>query len=262
MRLIDNAELRSLQMEILDDVHRFCQTAGIRYSLTYGTLLGAVRHKGYIPWDDDIDLMMPRPDYERFLKEYSSPKNEVAVLKGIDSCVEMFSKVCRKGTRMVDKKLGRDQWGVNIDIFPVDGCPADEAHRALIDRKISLLAKICPRYKVVNRQKSAWFLKYLAKRCLYFYPHSVLHLKEEIDRLAACDPATMPYAGVLMEGCDSFLTDSSVYADYILLPFEDKAYCAVREFDRLLTTKYGDYMTPPPPEGRISLHQYDVYIED
>ena len=72
----------------------------------------------------------------------------------------------------------------------------------------------------------------------------------------------MPYAGVLMEGCDSFLTDSSVYEDYILLPFEDKAYCAVREFDRLLTTKYGDYMTPPTPEGRISLHQYDVYIEN
>lgn len=261
MRLLDDTALRTIQLEILDEVHAFCQSNGIRYSLTYGTLLGAVRHKGYIPWDDDIDLMMPRPDYERFLRDYSSVDNEVIVLKNIDSCVEMFSKVCRKGTKMVDKKLGRCQWGVNIDIFPVDGCPADPAHREAIDRKIDLLAKLCPRYKVVSSGKFIWFLKFLAKRFLYFYPHSVAHLKEEIDQFTACDPATKPYAGVLMEGCDSFQTESSVYEDYILLPFEEKEYCAVRDFDLLLTTKYGDYMTPPPPEGRISLHQYDVYTE-
>lgn len=262
MRLLTDSELRSLQMEIMDDVHRFCQANGIRYSLTYGTLLGAVRHKGYIPWDDDIDLMMPRPDYERFLKEYSSPENELVVLKRMDSCVEMFTKVCRKGTKMVDKKLGRSQWGVNVDVFPVDGCPANPEHQVLIDQKINLLAKLCPRYKAVHSQKALWFLKYLVKRVLYFYPHSIAHLKEAIDQLAACDPATMPSAGILMESCDSFQTDSSIYAAYTLLPFEGRDYCAVQDFDSLLTTKYGDYMTPPPPEGRISLHQYDVFIEE
>lgn len=260
MRLLTDSELRSLQMEILDDVHHFCQSAGIRYSLAYGTLLGAVRHKGYIPWDDDIDLMMPRPDYERFIKEYASPGNELIVLKRIDSCVEMFTKVSRKGTRMVDKELGRCLWGVNIDIFPVDGCPDDDpGHRILINKKIELLAKLCPRYKVVKSKKPLWFAKYLVKRLLYFYPHSILHLKEETDTLASCDPATTPMAGVLMEGGDSFVTESSLYQSYTELPFEQKSYCSIQDFDRLLTAKYGDYMTPPPPENRVSLHQYDVY---
>ena len=259
MRLIDNDEMKSLQMEILDDVHRFCLKNGIRYSLAYGTLLGAVRHKGYIPWDDDIDLMMSRPDYELFLKTYASEDNELIVLKNIDSCVEMFTKVSRKGTRMVDKELGRCLWGVNIDIFPVDGCPDNPQHQGLIDKKIGLLAKLCPRYKVVRSKKAVWFVKYLAKRVLYFYPHSITHLKEEIDSLSACDPATMPLAGVLMEGCDSFVAESSIYRDFTELPFENKSYCTIRNYDRLLTVKDGDYMTPPPPEKRISLHQYDVY---
>lgn len=246
-------------MEILDDVHNFCQSTGIRYSPTYGTLLGAVRHKGYIPWDDDIDLMMPRPDYERFIKEYVSQDNELIVLKLIDSCVEMFTKVSRKGTKMVDKDLGRCQWGINIDVFPVDGCPANPEHQLQINNRINLLAKLCPRYKVVESRKAIWFIKYLVKRGVFFYPHTISHLKEEIDQLSACDPATMPNAGILMEGCDSFLTDSAIYNEYTLLPFEDKSYCAIKDYALLLTAKYGDYMTPPPPENRVSLHQYDAY---
>ena len=67
MKVIPIEELKLLQREILDDIVQFCEEHGLRYFLAYGTLLGALRHKGYIPWDDDIDIHMPRPDYERFL---------------------------------------------------------------------------------------------------------------------------------------------------------------------------------------------------
>ena len=75
MKKIDDIqELRQIQMGILDEVHRFCEAHGLRYFLSSGTLIGAVRHKGYIPWDDDIDIYMPREDYETFLNTYHDEK--------------------------------------------------------------------------------------------------------------------------------------------------------------------------------------------
>ena len=78
MKAIEEKELKQIQLEILCDVAAFCEKHGLRYYLAYGTLLGAVRHKGYIPWDDDIDIHMPRPDYEKFISLYN---NEI-----IDNC--------------------------------------------------------------------------------------------------------------------------------------------------------------------------------
>ena len=74
MKEIKNDELRTIQLDILQNVHDFCMKHDIKYTLAYGTLLGAVRHGGYIPWDDDIDIAMLRPDYERFMQEY---KNDI-----------------------------------------------------------------------------------------------------------------------------------------------------------------------------------------
>ena len=79
-KITDIHELRQIQMDILDDVHRFCEANGLRYFLSSGTLIGAVRHKGYIPWDDDIDIYMPRQDYEQFLKTYQDKRGICRVI--------------------------------------------------------------------------------------------------------------------------------------------------------------------------------------
>ena len=120
MQLIGINELRRIQLEVLDAVDAFCQESGIRYSLCGGTMLGAVRHKGYIPWDDDIDLMMLRTDYDRFLHSFKAVGFHLLDLSTMDTCTEQFCKVCKDGTRMVDVRFGRSLWGVNIDIFPID----------------------------------------------------------------------------------------------------------------------------------------------
>ena len=263
---IDTDIIRQIQLEILDDVDRFCREKDVRYSLGYGTLLGAIRHKGFIPWDDDIDLIMPRPDYDRFLAEYRSERNEVIDLNAHPACVETFAKVSRKGTLMVDDMLGRGMWGINVDIFPLDGIPSQgmEAYYEKLWEKKDLVARICPFYKVVGHGRALWFVKYLLKRVHYPTRKNVTTLKQELaEELRSNTFNTAEVAGTYFESrqCNEFM-EKAIYEGYTDLPFEGKTYRGLKRYDDYLTHIYGDYMTPPPVDGRESRHQYKVYLLD
>ncbi|GHT01451.1 hypothetical protein FACS189421_14100 [Bacteroidia bacterium] len=123
MKQISKDELKQIQLEILKDVHNYCTFRGLRYFLSRGTLLGAARHKGYIPWDDDIDIMMPRPDYDIFIKEFNGWQEHLccATFENYDSYVNPFAKVYNNRTSV--KQVGvKPQFmrnmGINIDVFP------------------------------------------------------------------------------------------------------------------------------------------------
>ena len=118
----DIQELRNIQMAILDNVHQFCEQHHLLYFLSSGTLIGAVRHKGYITWDDDIDIYMPRADYERFLQLYQDSQG---IFKAIDPNRDSdyyytFAKVIDTRTLMIEKETKGFEIGVYMDIFPVD----------------------------------------------------------------------------------------------------------------------------------------------
>ena len=264
--MIEDGEVRAIQLEILDDIDHFCRENNLRYSLGYGTLLGAIRHKGYIPWDDDIDLIMPRPDYDRFLAEYRSDRNEVIDLNAHPACVETFAKVSRKGTLMVDDLLGRGLWGINVDIFPLDGIPSEgmETYYDKLWEKKDMVARICPFYKVVGHGRGLWFVKYLLKRIHYPTRKNVTTLKQElVAALRSNSFEESGMAGTYFESrtCNEFM-EKDIYVDYTDLPFEGKTYRGLKRYDDYLTHIYGDYMTPPPVDGRESRHQYKVYRLD
>jgi len=132
MRKIEDInELRQIQMGILDHVHQFCEAHGLRYFLSSGTLIGAVRHQGYIPWDDDIDIYMPREDYEQFLQSYH---DDNGVYRAINPTTEShyyytFAKVVDQRTRMVETETQGYEIGVYMDIFPVDYVSDDPQER-------------------------------------------------------------------------------------------------------------------------------------
>ena len=262
-RLLELEEIKRIQLDILDCIDRFCKAKGLRYSLSYGTLIGAVRHHGYIPWDDDIDLIMPRPDYDRFLKEFVSDKEYVLDLSMSNNCVETFAKVCRKGTYMVDRSLGRELWGINVDIFPIDGGPEIglESHYDAINKKKEWIPRLCTFYKVVRKDKALWFAKYLLKRIRYPHIGNCASVKAEIDdALRACRFEEAPLASAYYEGVREFLP-REWFESYTELTFENKLYPVISHYDEYLRCLYGDYMQLPPEEKRVSHHDYDSYIE-
>lgn len=263
MTPLNKDDCKKIQLAILDEIDSYCITEGLRYSLAYGTLIGAVRHKGFIPWDDDIDLLMPRPDYDRFLNSFHSELCKVWDLSHSNTCVETFAKVCWNDTVMVDRNLGRSLWGVNVDIFPIDGAPdpglAD--HYASMCRKHEWIARLCPFYQVVTKDKSRWFIKYCLKRLRFLHLGKCVDIKTAInaDLRSHCFDVS-PLAGAYFgdDGIREFMP-REWFESYSQLEFEGKCYPVIARYDYYLRRLYGDYMELPPEEQRVSHHLYDAY---
>lgn len=263
-KLLSQNDIRAIQLEILSAVDSFCRENGLKYSLCGGTLLGAVRHKGYIPWDDDVDLMMPREDYDRFVATFKADGMTVMNLAEADDCAETFTKICRKGTILIDRNFGRELWGVNVDLFPIDGAPDDniEDHYRKLDAIREKLFTICPYYKAVKGPKRVpLFFKYCIKRMVYFHPGSFMSLKKKVVSAQKAIPyRTSSTVGVYywVEKTRTFMP-KDVYEELAPVTFEGKSYMAVKQLDYYLTRIFGDYMQLPPVEKRVSHHAYDSY---
>ena len=123
MRQISADELKEIQLNLLNNIDHFCKSNGIQYFLAYGTLIGAIRHDGFIPWDDDIDIAMPRPDYDRFIKKFNAYSKDYQVedYSITDNYPTPFAKVIDTRTEMRMTLYNQRSSGVYIDVFPIDG---------------------------------------------------------------------------------------------------------------------------------------------
>ena len=258
MRRIDDIqELRQIQMGILDEVHRYCEAHGLRYFLSSGTLIGAVRHKGYIPWDDDIDIYMPRQDYEAFLQSYHDEKG---IYRAINPSTEShyyytFAKVVDQRTHMVEKETEGYEIGVYMDIFPVDFVTEDMQQRQRIFKQKKLLYKI-RRCKISNSNPLQSRLAYIVYKC---WPMSVRQIEQKIRQLIVLPTPTstvcnMTEAGPTIKGC--FPADD--IASSVDIEFEGKTYKTMIGYKDYLQRTYGDYMTLPPVEQRVT-HKFEAY---
>ena len=133
MKKLSTDEIKKIALDILIDVDRFCIENNITYFLACGTLLGAIKYKGFIPWDDDIDIMMPRPDYERFIESYKSDKYKVL---SPSEGMYFYGKVYDTNTEVIENGNDYKKYspiGIDIDVFPLDGIVNDEK---IIKRKV------------------------------------------------------------------------------------------------------------------------------
>lgn len=265
MKELTTKDIQTVCLEIMKDVHLFCVEHHIKYTLQGGSLLGAIRHKGFIPWDDDIDIAMPRPDYERFVREYKSDKGfEVLSYSGGEKNIKiLFARVCDMKRTKVGKILPfcNRETGVWIDIFPLDGASDD-------------------REAVVNRIKSnKWkFDSLLAKRASMLPLQNAPSLRAAISILK-CRWFTKDYVKELDAYCRETpfgTTDhyclfalqqyeireyhrTEVIKNVILLPFEDTEFYGMSGYDEALHEKYGDYMKLPPKEEQVVKHGFNKF---
>ena len=256
---MDLRRLQLTELEMLDVFSTICAKYNIKYSLHGGTLLGAVRHKGFIPWDDDLDVFMLRNEYNRFLKAWRKERPEGYFLQNKETewgFTRSFSKIRKDNTTFLQD--GDDptkiHTGIFIDVFPVDRVPKN------IFKK-TIYYWHCLKYELLSREflppKSNIITKAAAAAVLKITPPKAR--KSERKRLLRYitkynDDNSLPLAVIETVETMRNLLDHDLFDEYTQIEFEGKDYMCVKKWDHLLKHWYGDYMKLPPKSKRKPPH--------
>ncbi len=267
MKQLDIEEIKKLQVSILKVIDSFCIANNIKYSIAYGTLIGALRHKGYIPWDDDIDVIMMRSDYELFLKEFNYFDSRYAVVS-TESHPHFYAPYANVFMTNTILEEDNNHWvtmGIKIDIFPIDHVPDNKYCRKFL---FSLATGL--KYLIGFRNEKSYRGKGIAhiicakiSKLLLGNTNPSLCLSnlakwtnERFKKTSSINNIVWCAAG------EKGTFKMSDFSDVERMQFEDSMYNVLNGYHNFLFCHYGNYMELPPVEKRISNHTFKAWIKD
>lgn len=266
MKRLNTEEVKKIQLEILNNVASFCEANDINYWLDTGTLLGAIRHKGYIPWDDDIDIGMLREDYDKFSELFNKSNNEYRFVcaENTKDFYVAFGKVIDTRTVLYEPDKNGSKLAVNIDIFVYDNAPDDDRLVKKMYDKRDRLTYI----SLFSRGSQITNYDSVVKRIVKRFIHMCLcgFSSEKCVEKLICN--SKKYSNEQTKRVGNFTSssriacDKEVFASFIDVEFEGKNYKAPVGYDEWLSDFYGDYMQLPPVEKRVTHHQYEAYLSE
>ncbi|WP_228551722.1 LicD family protein [Paenibacillus sp. B01] len=259
------SELKKLQQELLlllIEIDRICQKHNIHYYISYGTLLGAVRHQGFIPWDDDIDIDMPREDYERFcavcLNELDHDRFFLQTQQTDPHYNWVYGKLRLKQTSFIrsGQEHLRQKDGFFLDIFPIDSISDSKWRQRVAKAACKACRKIL--WAPVGKKSSDSFLLRFWYAILSKIPRKwTIQLFHHFATRDNRNPSTSKR---ICHNLNGHIFEKEWTAQLIPLLFEQKQFPAPASYSNLLTSLYGDYMQLPPPEKRIG-HCYASFVK-
>lgn len=269
MREVEEAAYKRIPLEILIHFAEFCEKNQIKYSLGYGTMLGAVRHKGFIPWDDDVDIVMRREEYERFRRLYKSeryPFVDLSIDKRhpveIGKLYDANTVICTYGQKY-------RKYGLFVDIIPLDKVPEDARTRKNWLKRIKFWQKA---NHFVNTDKrdlgdsGKLSFRLMMAALLEHTPASALihrRLESLFVKYRNSDSQTVGVPFFIFENrYEIRLFPLRLFEAFTEAEFEQRTFPMVAGYDEYLRICYGDYMQLPPEEDRVGRHTITAYYKD
>ena len=226
-------DIQKVSLDILKQIAAVCEWEGFRYTLAYGTLIGAIRHKGFIPWDDDIDIQMPRPDYERFIRymvEHPLPNLKTFNHKYVKGYPLGISRIADMRYKVEEKILkGHCDMGIFVDVYPIDGLSdsyegAKKAYTLTDKPRANLL-------RIIDKQQRRIRIGQLFTNPRYFLSNIILRIKglgriqDELERAATqkvFEDST--FVGVPNWNWIRLVYKRAWYEEFVKAPFEDSEF--------------------------------------
>lgn len=249
-------KVKAAELSILKEVHDFCIEHNIKYSLAYGTLLGAVRHGGFIPWDDDIDIFMERENYDKFISLWVENHPDGLILQNHHTdrdYTQGHTKIRKDNTTFLQQgESGNYHKGIFIDIFPMDRIPYGFRRKLFFFEGMLYMLYtrgfVPPLASGVVKLGSAFLLKVVPKNCYYKLS---CFLEKRLTRFRNSD---YEFVSIVEKDALFRVLKKDIFDECVMLDFEDSKFMSFKDYDYFLKKRYDDYMRLPPEEERHWAH--------